>query len=298
MHLTEQLVASLGASDIDPAKRTEVISAARRSLQMLATLFDQHLEHVDAREKWFTRRYEREMEAKRIWEENMRSVVTSQAELEQQLQDSQRLNSKRKRALRDLKQSVLADLANADVAETTPANEMPATPATPPGAASRTRAPSTPGVISPVASTRLAAELNAVDEIVSDSSDDEDFYDAVESGAIPLRVETPLASPNNQQWPEQFEQDPERFLEIQSYEGYRHLRDRLPITADERPPVSLWAILKGSIGKDLTKISFPVYFNGKRQEWPRYHCSYKADRTAPAFSCSCNRTYLHAAAHG
>jgi len=261
VHLTEQLVASLGASDIDPAKRTEVISAARRSLQMLATLFDQHLEHVDAREKWFTRRYEREMEAKRIWEENMRSVVTSQAELEQQLQDSQRLNSKRKRALRDLKQSVLADLANADVAETTPANEMPATPATPPGAASRTRAPSTPGVISPVASTRLAAELNAVDEIVSDSSDDEDFYDAVESGAIPLRVETPLASPNNQQWPEQFEQDPERFLEIQSYEGYRHLRDRLPITADERPPVSLWAILKGSIGKDLTKISFPVYFN-------------------------------------
>lgn len=44
-------------------------------------------------------------------------------------------------------------------------------------------------------------------------------------------------------------------------EGYETKRTTLPITADDRPSVSLWGILKNSIGKDLTKISFPVSFN-------------------------------------
>lgn len=42
---------------------------------------------------------------------------------------------------------------------------------------------------------------------------------------------------------------------------YDHLRKKLPISKDERPSMSLWGILKKNIGKDLTKISFPVAFN-------------------------------------
>ena len=45
------------------------------------------------------------------------------------------------------------------------------------------------------------------------------------------------------------------------FEPYEHLRSRLPISKDERPSMSLWSILKNNIGKDLTKISFPVTFN-------------------------------------
>lgn len=45
-----------------------------------------------------------------------------------------------------------------------------------------------------------------------------------------------------------------------SYSPYAYLRASLPIRA-ERPATSLWSALKNSIGKDLTKISFPVYFN-------------------------------------
>ncbi|KAJ4469231.1 Oxysterol-binding protein-domain-containing protein [Lentinula aciculospora] len=44
------------------------------------------------------------------------------------------------------------------------------------------------------------------------------------------------------------------------YAAYAHLRTSLPLRA-ERPVTSLWSALKNSIGKDLTKISFPVYFN-------------------------------------
>lgn len=44
--------------------------------------------------------------------------------------------------------------------------------------------------------------------------------------------------------------------------GYpEELRASLPIADNEKPTVSLWSILKNSIGKDLTRISLPVYFN-------------------------------------
>ncbi|KIK64054.1 hypothetical protein GYMLUDRAFT_40287 [Collybiopsis luxurians FD-317 M1] len=45
-----------------------------------------------------------------------------------------------------------------------------------------------------------------------------------------------------------------------AYTGYASLRAKLTLAAD-RPATSLWSVLKNSIGKDLTKISFPVYFN-------------------------------------
>lgn len=50
-------------------------------------------------------------------------------------------------------------------------------------------------------------------------------------------------------------------IDKEQYGGYAKLRERLKISSDDRPPMSLWAVLKNSIGKDLTKISFPVFFN-------------------------------------
>jgi Na+-driven multidrug efflux pump len=47
---------------------------------------------------------------------------------------------------------------------------------------------------------------------------------------------------------------------MEQYAGYANLRTRLKLS-DERPSTSLWSLLKHSIGKDLTKISFPVFFN-------------------------------------
>ncbi|CAG8732187.1 2909_t:CDS:2, partial [Racocetra fulgida] len=47
-----------------------------------------------------------------------------------------------------------------------------------------------------------------------------------------------------------------------SYCGYpEYIREKLPLDESSRPEVSLWAILKNSIGKDLSKITLPVYFN-------------------------------------
>lgn len=54
-----------------------------------------------------------------------------------------------------------------------------------------------------------------------------------------------------------------QIIEDESYNGYNPetMRTDLPLKIDERPQVSLWAVLKSMIGKDITKISLPVSFN-------------------------------------
>jgi hypothetical protein len=90
-----------------------------------------------------------------------------------------------------------------------------------------------------------------------DTDDEDEFFDAIEANALPnLVVSAPLAAGGVHA---------ERALGLADaraeYAAYARLRERLSITSDDRPPMSLWAVLKGSIGKDLTKISFPVFFN-------------------------------------
>lgn len=38
-------------------------------------------------------------------------------------------------------------------------------------------------------------------------------------------------------------------------------REQLPYLKDPKIKISLWSILKDSLGKDLSKITVPVYFN-------------------------------------
>lgn len=237
-----------------------------------------HIQQVQDREQWLKRRYEREVEAKRMWEENMRSLVSSQAELEQQLEETQRQASKRKRALRELHRSITAADPSGEMAGlaiSSSANDLTKVP-TPTTARPRLSTSDSNRTVSPKAGESVTnlpcsailstIDMQTVNEAMSDSSDsDDDFYDAVEAGIVTVKVDEPIATADQERpWPADFEKDPDKMLQMKSFEGYTELRDRLPITSDDRPPVSLWAILKGSIGKDLTKISFPVYFNG---EW-------------------------------
>lgn len=49
--------------------------------------------------------------------------------------------------------------------------------------------------------------------------------------------------------------------EIKEEEEEPPMRDVLPFFKDPKVKISLWTILKDSIGKDLSKITVPVYFN-------------------------------------
>jgi len=120
--------------------------------------------------------------------------------------------------------------------------------------------------------TLLRSSLEA-DEVDTDEEDEEIdvFFDAIDAGTLPMVVSPAL------------QVHEEKFLELgkAQYSGYAIVRQRLDLDADNRPPTSLWSILKSSIGKgtlsglllprfpdklyhsitDLTKISFPVFFN-------------------------------------
>ncbi|KAJ6480363.1 Oxysterol-binding protein-domain-containing protein [Mycena sanguinolenta] len=88
-----------------------------------------------------------------------------------------------------------------------------------------------------------------------DTDEEDEFFDAIEANNIPnLVVHDALKSPTHS------ELALPHVVNVEPYAGYQKLRQRLLLT-NERPSTSLWSVLKHSIGKDLTKISFPVFFN-------------------------------------
>ncbi|VDB97082.1 unnamed protein product [Peniophora sp. CBMAI 1063] len=86
-----------------------------------------------------------------------------------------------------------------------------------------------------------------------DTDEEDEFFDAIETGALPNLVINEALRTHAPALPDH--------VELEQYKGYEHPRKELPIKSDNRPPTSLWSVLKHSIGKDLTKISFPVFFN-------------------------------------
>jgi hypothetical protein len=74
---------------------------------------------------------------------------------------------------------------------------------------------------------------------------------------------------NNKDLLYQIDEEEEKRFEASSMVGKLALgenpdppeRDRLPFFKDPKIKFSVWTVIKDSIGKDLTKISLPVYFN-------------------------------------
>jgi hypothetical protein len=99
-------------------------------------------------------------------------------------------------------------------------------------------------------------EIEEDDEEFFDAEEQDDFYDAsltstlatVEEGAV-IKAAVPL---------------PPDTVFKPSYSGYPspdQLRTFIPPIDIEKPSISIWGVLKNSIGKDLTKITLPVIFN-------------------------------------
>lgn len=105
----------------------------------------------------------------------------------------------------------------------------------------------------------------------SESGDDEEFFDAIGAGAVEVLEPPLILSPRPV--PLKEKEEPGSAVELDeraqkqrsvepSYAGYEDgIRDKLKISADNRPKISLWAVLKSMIGKDMTKMTLPVSFN-------------------------------------
>ena len=86
------------------------------------------------------------------------------------------------------------------------------------------------------------------DVIDTDEEDEEidEFFDAIDAGTLPMIVSSALQVHG------------EKFLELEKaqYSGYSEIRLKLDLDADNRPPTSLWSILKNSIGKGALCLHF------------------------------------------
>ncbi|KXN88372.1 hypothetical protein AN958_07415 [Leucoagaricus sp. SymC.cos] len=96
-------------------------------------------------------------------------------------------------------------------------------------------------------------------EYDSQNDSEDEFFDAIEQNTIPnLIIPTSLNISSSHPTSPAYLPP---FINTLPYTGYTTLREKLSPMADDRPPTSLWSVLKHSIGQDLTRISFPVFFN-------------------------------------
>jgi len=266
MELTADLFSTLSNYPPSSPKADETHTALKDSYAQLQALFREYTRMVQEREAWFKERIVREKERVGVWEQSLQAVV----------QEGEVLETELKKTLRGIKDnrksrrfSTIPDGVGIEGSDefgiptikarrrTIAALEEPRS-STPPAAGIYYRAGAGQGPIS----TSPPPQADA------DEEDEEDeFFDAIESNTLPnLVVSATLASPVNLNPTHELT----HWIDLRQYQGYQHPREQLSITADDRPPVSLWAVLKGSIGKDLTRISFPVFFSAFTLRFPRF----------------------------
>lgn len=215
-------------------------------------MLDDYILKVNKRERYHIRRYQEELQAKKLWEENMQTLLASQAEMERQLQSVARDSSRRKKQLKTLKAGINS---SSNLGLHTTINPLETDPQPDDHAQPTLDDKPTPSLsIQPIRSEDPTHSSSDHDDDDDDDDEEDEFFEAIETGLI--EVEPMTVTKSNVGMPLLPEFDLKCLIE-----GYEVKRTTLPITADDRPSVSLWGILKNSIGKDLTKISFPVSFN-------------------------------------
>ncbi|KAH7330555.1 Oxysterol-binding protein-domain-containing protein [Rhizoctonia solani] len=261
--LARQLLDQLALPPDSSPRVLEVKSALERSLLTVNDGINQYTTMVSDREAWYAGRVQSEADARRMWEENVVTLASQSERVERELVRSVQINKGQRRALRTLLNASGYDdpsTPRATIDAVSPIEEDPVSSVlvseVPTRAVERPGAPtqiSIPDPVHAIIRTPLvahSADPEHEDILGGEDSDTDEFFDAIESGAISNLPSAILPRPSLPP-----------SLDTELFQGYKNLRDRLPISNDNRPPVSLWAVLKGSIGKDLTKISFPVFFN-------------------------------------
>ncbi|KDN51452.1 hypothetical protein K437DRAFT_261781 [Tilletiaria anomala UBC 951] len=269
------LAESFGATREGDAPTHAALQDCLGSLQSLLLRFQGM---VTDREAYMTRRYQQEIQAKLLWEENMKTLAHQHADMEAALKEAGEENARKRRVLREVRGSMISSPgsygnlrspsaeAEGTIGRTStrrPVADEPSFSLPPLSLAARRDIRGGPSAIAVDSAQDMLGGVvvssAAGSEIFRDSMDDADdeFFDAIETGNLPnLHIEKELISPYSD--PEKVDK---RLVNELSVEPYKKLRSQLPIGKDDRPSVSLWAILKNNIGKDLTKISFPVSFN-------------------------------------
>jgi hypothetical protein len=286
LELTIQLLPDLSSPSTIVSHTVELNDALKESLRTVQSMLNEYLHMVKERDDWWRARIMHEQQRQTVWEQSLQSVVQEGEALERELRRHSRRHTRIESSTSGgeglgtvkarpsaLPLSPPMEDAEFGVREPTPDTAVPIL-----STGRRRSSPDTRGAgtslevalaralstVPPVvrrmslqrpSSVGVAGITRSIEEDEAVDTDEEDeFFDAIESNALPnLVVHEALAGHSEPLLP--------KYIDKSQYDGYRVLRKELDLKSDNRPPTSLWSVLKHSIGKDLTKITFPVFFN-------------------------------------
>jgi hypothetical protein len=288
LELTMQLLSDMSPPSTTVTRVVELNGALKGSLGTVQSMLNEYLHMVKERDDWWKARLTREQRRQTVWEQSLQSVVQEGEALERELRRHSRKHiridssTSGGEGLGTVKARPSALPLSPPVEEAefgfqhTPSTAVPialtgerqSSPDLSSGSASASMSMALTCALSTTSAIQVARRMSmprpssvglagitrSGEEEAVDTDEEDEFFDAIETNALPnLVVNEALAGPSEPLLPEDIDK-------IQ-YEGYQIVRRELDLESDNRPPTSLWSVLKHSIGKDLTKISFPVFFN-------------------------------------
>ena len=269
MELTTQLLADTLMQSESSPQTVEMKAALQDSFALARSMLNEYVHMVNERDGWWKNKLDKERMNQSVWEESLASVVKEGEALEQELRKQSRKRGSR--FLDEAKGTIKQKHRSAPLSSSAFSEEV-TSPALPTARATAvptieviTPTQGTLPVTSPPATAKAITAVSREDDHYDnhDTDDEDEFFDAIESNTLPNLI-IPKSLESSQSTQAKDVGGP--------FVAYTNMRTHLALSMDNRPSTSLWSVLKHSIGKDLTRISFPVFFNEPTSMLQRMVC--------------------------
>ncbi|GBB85561.1 hypothetical protein RclHR1_12050006 [Rhizophagus clarus] len=243
--------------DTNETKEGTLIETFSKSLNLLQNYVEEILRMTEEREEHWKKKLDKDLEIKRLWEQSMRDLFIERNEMEQVIQDNVKEEKLRKKQLK------LISPTNSTSGIQRESSEMEVRKSE----EFQSRAIDLNVVTKGLSTTSGEQPVTTSSISLADEYDsDEEFYDAFDGYSVNEDINRSAIKLSSELSTKGTRLSDSTSLQpyiSNSYLGYpERIRERLPLDQKSlRPEVSLWSILKNSIGKDLSKITLPVYFN-------------------------------------
>lgn len=226
------------------------ISTYDSAVRSLQSLIGDLLKISRDRDAYWHHRLEQETDMRRLWEDSMAHLAKEQEELEGRIGESEDKRKRTKRALREALESTSTNQSPSQSRSVTLnqseiSSALEEVPLSREGTSPLGKRKMPLGIRERGRRRSTLAELTNLS--VSDSDEDEEFFDAVDAGEVEVLAELPKdvarsPPPVGTVDEPQMDISKDKMAEITtSFRGYEDpVRKRLKMDADDRPKISLW----------------------------------------------------------
>lgn len=229
---------------------SQAIDTYQSAVQSLQNLIGDMMKISRDRDVYWKRRLEREVDARRMWEESMVHIAKEQEALEGRIGQSEIKRRRTKRALRDALEGTSMPPSRPESHRASEDQKVPEGFGTELDKFKDQPLPARRKSIGFRERGRRKSTITSLTNLSdSDSEEDEEFFDAVDAGEVEvteLPPASPSAAPTSQTSDEKSPEDLRQARKAQispSFKGYEDpIRQHLKLDPKNRPPRSLWVL--------------------------------------------------------